>query len=448
MLNSNPRSLKARKNVFKLVFLRGYALILSFLIVPKLLGVLGDYKYGVWITVFSILSWVNLLDIGIGNGLRNKLTIAVANHKTDEAKALVSTAYFSLGTIILIFCLLFLFPLKFVEWESVLNIQENLNIDALTLVGVCVIMSAIQLGLRLINTIFLALQFPVIPDMINVISNTIILFALFVFDDFFSGNLIKIGVLFTFTPMCILSVASVIFFKRSHQSITPSITCYDPSLVKSIFNLGIQYFMIQISLIIILQTDSLIISNVMSPDKVTPYNILFKYFSIITVAMSVLMTPLWGAYTEAVANDDLKWVRTSVKKQLLIIPIAVVIIIAMIYSFEFISLIWLGKEFEEIGLPLLLLFGLQSVFIVLNNITSTILNALSKVRLSMFLVMISAILNIPLSVYFSSTLQMGLNGIILGTLCSGVLVTLISPIQCYYFVFSKKTIPLLEKLLK
>ena len=61
------------------------------------------------------------------------------------------------------------------------------------------------------------------------------------------------------------------------------------------------------------QTDALIISHEISPNEVTPYNITFRYFGVITMFATLIMTPLWSAYTEAYTKNDIPWIKNIIK---------------------------------------------------------------------------------------------------------------------------------------
>lgn len=73
-LASNLGRSMSRAMVYK-----GVSMVLSLVYVPIVLNYLGDYKYGVWASILSILSWISYFDLGIGNGLRNRLSEAIAS---------------------------------------------------------------------------------------------------------------------------------------------------------------------------------------------------------------------------------------------------------------------------------------------------------------------------------------------------------------------------------
>src|SRR5271165_39067 len=105
--------------------LKGLNLGCLYIMVPLQIGYLNTYNYGIWITVFSMFNWFQFLDIGLGNGLRNKYAQSVANDNLKLAKYYVSTTYFLIGLISLTILILFLIISRFVNWCAVFNINNS-----------------------------------------------------------------------------------------------------------------------------------------------------------------------------------------------------------------------------------------------------------------------------------------------------------------------------------
>ncbi len=90
-ISGNARTVRARKNIFALLILRGISLIIGFLIVPLTLHYLSPIKYGIWLTISSMVGWFTFFDIGLGNGFRNKFAEAKAKNDFELARIYVST---------------------------------------------------------------------------------------------------------------------------------------------------------------------------------------------------------------------------------------------------------------------------------------------------------------------------------------------------------------------
>jgi O-antigen/teichoic acid export membrane protein len=71
--------------------------------VPLTVHYLGPERYGVWLTISSLLVWVALTDFGLaGNALVNVLSEAVGNDDRESARHYAASAFWALVTIALV----------------------------------------------------------------------------------------------------------------------------------------------------------------------------------------------------------------------------------------------------------------------------------------------------------------------------------------------------------
>ena len=96
VFSGDARTIKANKNIVASAGIKVADTLVYLLLVPLTLGYLNAYEYGIWLTLNSILAWINSFDIGLGNGLRNKLATAIAEGDKEKARAYVSTTFFTL----------------------------------------------------------------------------------------------------------------------------------------------------------------------------------------------------------------------------------------------------------------------------------------------------------------------------------------------------------------
>src|ERR1700690_1843921 len=86
----HERSVRAKRNIAFSFVLKVANIAVQLLFVPLLLGYLSPIKYGIWITVGSVINWFYFFDIGLGNGLRNKLAEAFAKKENEMARIYIS----------------------------------------------------------------------------------------------------------------------------------------------------------------------------------------------------------------------------------------------------------------------------------------------------------------------------------------------------------------------
>ena len=101
LIGGSQRTSTVKKNVIASILIKGISIAVSFFIVPLTLGFVDKELYGIWLTLSSIVIWLNFFDVGFTLGLKNKLAESVALEDWDRGKKLVSTTY-------AIMCMIFL----------------------------------------------------------------------------------------------------------------------------------------------------------------------------------------------------------------------------------------------------------------------------------------------------------------------------------------------------
>ena len=71
-------------NIVGTFAVKGGTMLLSLISMPLYLNYFeNNILLGVWFTMHTVLSWILVFDLGIGNGLRNHLTTALARNDRD-----------------------------------------------------------------------------------------------------------------------------------------------------------------------------------------------------------------------------------------------------------------------------------------------------------------------------------------------------------------------------
>ncbi|MBC7571851.1 MAG: hypothetical protein H7319_19285, partial [Spirosoma sp.] len=147
------------KNVTWSLFTRIGSVGLSFLSVSISLAYLGNQAYGIWVTLSSLLVWVNFFDFGLANSLQSQLAQAVATNKLDYARVLVSTSYAVMLRYIVPVLFLTVIGIAFsMNWSAVLHTETSAETSvkwAIALLGCC---TTLQLTLKPVSTILFAYQ--------------------------------------------------------------------------------------------------------------------------------------------------------------------------------------------------------------------------------------------------------------------------------------------------
>lgn len=436
--SSDERSGRVKKNVVLLVVFHALNLVLVMAMVPVSINYLGSFSFGVWSTISSMTLWLTYLDFGVGNGLRNRLSESLALGKNELARTFVSTAYalFLVGSIVVIIA--FAGMNTFMNWSLLLKTPTAMEQEISALMVFVIALFALQLFLKLIYTVNNALQLPAINGALSVLINASSLCAMYFL--VFSGykSFFWFGVLSLLAPLIVLVVLSVFLFLTHYRNLIPSVRFVDFSKSKEILNLGMQFFVIQLSGLFMYASQNLVITQVMGPDSVTVYNVVYKYFNLIAMVFSVLLTPFWSAFTEAYVKGELQWIRQAMKKVLSAWALLSLVAVLFIVVSPWVYPLWIGDS-VTIPFTLSLLMGIYIILSNWNTLFAYFLNGVGKIRLQLYQGVIAAALTVPLSVLLASTLGWGLHGILITTILLLSVTSILSPLQ-YKKIISQKAV--------
>jgi len=435
-LQGHNRSVKAKKNIAVSLVIKGASVAIGLVYVPLLLDVFDKERYGVWLTVSSMVLWFNFLDLGLGNGFRNKFAEAIANKNIKLAREYVSTIYLSLGAISLALVPVFLVVNSFLNWNKILNTNVVQNSE-LSLLAIIVFMSFIfRFVLQLIGQILSADQRPAINNSFNLIGNILSLSLIyFVGKNLHINSLPILGLILSISPIAVLFIASLFFFQKDYKKYAPSLKYFKREHIRSLLSLGIYFFFIQVTMIVIMYSTNFLIAQFCSIQDVTVYNVVQKLFSVGTMVYVIVLTPMWSAITEAYIKDDIPWIKNAMKKLLkLAMLLSLVTLLLLIFS-KAVFKIWIGDRLV-IPFSLCLIEAFRTLIYMFFGPFVTFLNGVSKIRLGVYLTVIETIFYIPLAYLLSVNLHMGIIGILLAAIIIELPLRICQPIQ-YYKIINK-----------
>ncbi len=397
-------------------------------IVPVTLNYLGKTEYGIWLTLASILSWLINLDFGLGNGLRNKLAEALALYDIRLARIYVSTAYavFSVG-ILAAFIIYFAIH-GLLNWANLLQAPTEYTLLLNTLVLYVMILFLVQFLLKLITSIINADQRPALNGGLSLIINSLTLVIVSLLSIYSESSLTIFALVSSGIPVLVFLIASLFLFGGHFKNISPSFKHVNLKYSSSLVKLGMQFFVIQISSLIVFTTGNIIITQLYGPKSVVTYNVAFKYFYMVPLVFNVALAPFWSAFTEAFVKQEYDWIKNSVRKLVFIWVILSVIAIIMVIASDFVYKIWVGPQ-VQVPFMLSVASGVFVIIVNWNNIFSYFINGVGKVRLQLYYSIIIAFLNIPLSIFLAENVGLGITGVMVSTNICLIFASVWTPIQ-------------------
>lgn len=423
----HERSLKVRKNVTISFLIKGASIPVSLWLVPLTIGYINPVQYGIWLTISAIVGWMNFFDIGLGNGLKNKLAHALALNQEEEMNKYVSTTYAAMSIIALVFFVGVSAVSFFVDWNKLLNIPSSVAYNVRPVIIVVLLCCSVQFVMQLLNTLLTATHQPSKSSVIAFIGQFATLVIIFILTKTVPGNLMILVLVLAGTPILVIFISGIYLFRTNLKLLTPKLKNVDFRFAKSLINTGGIFFFIQMGALILFQTDTIIITRILGPEAVTTFSVSNKLFSILIMAFSIIITPFWSAFTDAFAKKDFDWIKLNIKKMRQLWIVLSIGALGLFFISQTVFRLWIGKA---VLVPISLSLGMA--FYVMAYMWQTLhvylLNGVGKVRLQLYLVIASSLANIPLAVFLGK--QFGLVGIVSANTFLFTIMGIIFSIQC------------------
>lgn len=417
------------KNISLGLVYKSLNLLIVFTTVPLLLNYLDKELYGIWATIFSLINIIIFVDGGIGNGLKTKLAESLSMKNIHLAKTYISTAYVS---IIIISLILFAIASLFIyltDFQNLFNTTLLSNSEFQVILTVTFSLVILGFILNLYKSFYYANQQASKVELSLLIYQIIILISITLLMQFYSKSLLLIAIIYGGSNVLIGLWFSFQFFKKNKQ-IIPEISFFNREKVKSLMGLSLEFFVIQLSMIVIFTTDNLIITNLIGPKEVASYDVVYRLFHLLITLSAIGQDPLWALYTDAYQKKDFNWIKKSIKRLNKLYLLFIIIVLALYFIAKPFIQFWTQKDLGILN-SLLLIMSIFVLIRVYGLIFMVFLNAIGKIKLQMWLFVIGAIINIPISFFLVKNTDLGSGAVILGTILSIISLSILLPIQTY-----------------
>ena len=147
-------------------------------------------------------------------------------------------------------------------------------------------------------------------------------------------------------------------------------------------------------------TANILISKFFTPAMVTPYQISYRYLSLVIVGFTIVCMPFWNATTDAYARGDVAWIGHASKKMNLITFIILLLLVLMTVISPYIYNVWIGDDCH-VPFSMTVLMATYIFLLVLSMRYSYFLNGVGALRLQLYMT-VMAVIFIPLAWMVSS----------------------------------------------
>lgn len=407
--SKNQRTNTVKKNIIGALFIKGISILVSLLLVPMTLGYVSAEIYGVWLTISSILHWLTYMDVGFTLGLKNRLAECLAKEDYEKGRSLVSTTYFIMVIIFVPLAVIIMLVIPYVDWCGVLNVSEEYKIVITKTIQVLLVFVSIQMIVNVFVAVVAAYQKTALSSLFSVIGQVCSLIIIGFMSHFVDPSLFNLAFAYSLMPVVIVAISSVLYFRTSMKNIIPSIRFINLGYVKDLWNLGAKFFLIQVQIIVLYQSTNILISHIAGPESVTQYNISYKIFNVVAMVCTIILNPLWPAFTDAYTKKDYTWMKHVYYKMTRVFILVFLSIVAIVICSPIIYQLWIGDK-VHIPFALTVSIAIYTAIHCWDALQVMLINGVGTVKLQTYVTMIGLFLHIPLSLFLGK--YIGIYGVV------------------------------------
>lgn len=409
---SNQRKLGALLSYFTL----GFNILIGMVYTPFVISKLGSVQYGVYNLANSLISFITLLDLGLGQTIVRYITKArICENKEEESRLnglfLKTYSAISLVALILGVAIIILYPAVAKQSLS----KEEISLFR-AVYSILVINVVISFPLSIFSATLNAYEEFFSLRMIELIANILKYAALFIL--LFNGYKLVAIATVTLVFSVLMHLAHV-YLCISRTNIKISFAPTEKKLSREIFAFSFFIFLNMIIDFLYVSTDKMILGAVSGAIAVSVYSIgvyFSRYFSELSTALSgVFMPKIMGMYQR---NEKQEISDTFNRVGRLQMALLFLVLGGYICLGREFLLLWVGPDFSEsywIGIIIMV----PSIIPLTQNIGITILRVMNQHKYRSYMYLVIAIINVIISIPLA--MRMGGVGSAIGTAIGNIL---------------------------
>nr|WP_276597986.1 oligosaccharide flippase family protein [Roseateles koreensis] len=393
---------------------------------------MGSRQFGVWLVLLSVLQWISLFDLGVSAGARNEIARAVASNNPNNVRQAVTTGWWYVMVVSASLFALSALALTLTPAQQWLEQNVFKGVDAGGALWLVLTCACLSFGLGYIQSVFAALEKASAFSLFSLGTNVLFL-ALLALAKWFSWTSMAHIALLYLVAVVASNLWLIARFFSAYPHYTPRRASFDRTRRASIMNFGLRLFVVQLAALVIFTTSRLMASTLLGPESVVIYDAGFKLFSLITMIHTLIMGTLWSSFTQAYERKEMEWIRRSLIRLVQMMLPVVASCLVMAWIAPWLVSKWLGSS-QAASLGFYLLFAAVTAFSCWSNIFAYFLNGIGDTKLQMFSAIIAGLINIPATYLFTVKFELGISGLLLGTLVSLSLFSILGPLKALQLV--------------
>lgn len=406
---------------------RGVGLLAAMISVPLTIRYLGTERYGIWMTISSIVVLLGFADLGLGNGLLNAISASHGRDDRDFARKCVSSAFFFLAALAMLLALVFVLCYPWIPWDRVFNVSPEVGQQeagpAMAVFFGCFL---VGMPLGIVTRIQMGYQQGFVNAAWQAVGSLLALVCLLV-AIWLRGSLPVLVLALAGAPLLATALNGVVLFWRDMPWLVPNWFAISWQAARQVGRAGLMFLILQVCVALLSSVDNLIVAQMLGQDAVSQLAVPARLFSVAGAVAMIALLPLWPAYGEAIARGDIAWVeRTVIRSTICAAGASFAIALPLTVLGRPIVQAWVGPEIQP-SQSLLLALGCWTVLSAVGSALAMFLNAANVVLFQTVCAIAVGITATLLKTRLATAV--GLDGMVWAT-CAVYLVLSLIPTAC------------------
>ncbi len=426
---SSERNRRAFTSTTAGLALRGSSFVVVLVTVPLTLGFLGPVRFGLWMTIASVVALLGATDLGIGNGVLNNVARAFGQGDAMAVRRYLASGFAALAGISAAFGALFLVVYPILPWAKLYNVAGDPTAASEAGPATAAFVATFLLGvpLGLVGQVRNAYQEGFVQSAFAGLGNVTTL-GLLLLAIWARASLPILVLAMTAGPIMVAIINLAVLVRLQRPWLAPRRSDVTIGALRSVIGVGLAFMVMQIAYAVAFSSDWLVVAQVVGPVAVAEYSVVYRLFSIPAGLALVALMPLWPAYREAISRSDIIWVRLTLRRSLLVTIVATVpLAVGLSIVGPVIVSLWTQRGLTP-AYGLYPAIGAFTVAFAVAAVFQMLLNGAQAMRFQVSTMVLMAVLNITASIFLAS--RIGVAGVALGSVLA-VVVVLILPAAVY-----------------
>jgi O-antigen/teichoic acid export membrane protein len=283
--------------------------------VPLTVGYLGHERYGVWVTLSSLLTWLAVADLGLGgNALVNALAEAHGQDDRARGRELVATAFWTLAGLGAAILLASAVAFPWISWRTVFNVSAAVPEAELARASLlALVLFGVTFPASVTHAVFSGYQEGYLGAAFNALASVASLLALILVART-EGGLPSLVLALYGSRLAVQVASAGVLFGRLRPWLRPAPRAATRSAARRLIGLGAQYLIAQLAGIGLFQSQPMIVTRALGAEAVGVFSVAQRVLMLPLTLVQLLILPLMPAYGEARARGDWSWIRATLRR--------------------------------------------------------------------------------------------------------------------------------------